>query len=87
MGILEITSLSILNKPIPNKEQYRQVIDQFSDTFSQRLKTVLLFGSRAWQEAGGDSDHDLFLVIDGLPSQPIKRLKEVRIAIREIPLP
>nr|WP_254150983.1 nucleotidyltransferase domain-containing protein [Candidatus Chloroploca mongolica] len=34
---------------------------------------IVLFGSRSRGEARSDSDHDLFLVIEGLPSEPLAR--------------
>ena len=59
-------------------EHYNHLIQQLVNDFGQRLKTVVLFGSRARGEAEDTSDHDLFLVIDGLPEEPVKRLKAVR---------
>ena len=67
-------------------KHYNHLIQQLVNNFGQRLKTVVLFGSRAREEAEDTSDHDLLLVIDRLPEEPVKRLKTVRRAIAEVPL-
>jgi hypothetical protein len=38
----------------------------------------VLFGSRARGEASTDSDHDIFVVAEDLPSDPLGRAKQVR---------
>jgi uncharacterized protein len=50
--------------------------------FGVRLRTVVLFGSRARGDARADSDYDLLVVADGLPREPVSRLREVRMALR-----
>lgn len=77
-----MTGYSIL----PDMPNYQLLVDKLSGVFGHRLKTVVLFGSRARKEADEASDHDIFLVIGGLSASPMDRLKEVRSAIREIPL-
>jgi hypothetical protein len=59
-------------------ERYRAVIEAMVASFGPRLRTVVLFGSRARNDALPDSDHDLFVVIEGLPADPLKRTKGVR---------
>ena len=59
---------------------YEPLIQSLLHAFGDRLRAVLLFGSRARGEADADSDHDIFLVIEGLSDDPLKRLKEVRAA-------
>lgn len=45
--------------------------------FGERLKMIVLFGSRSRGEARPDSDHDIFVVIAGLPQDPLARQREV----------
>lgn len=54
--------------------------------FGDHLKTAVLFASRARDEAGENSDHDIFVVIKGLAADPLKRLKQVRMAVLDVPL-
>lgn len=59
-------------------ETYQSLLQALSHKYGNRLKTVVLFGSQARDEAGLDSDHDIFVVIDGLPSDPVARQRDVR---------
>ncbi|MFN3981418.1 MAG: nucleotidyltransferase domain-containing protein [Caldilinea sp.] len=45
--------------------------------FGHRLKMIVLFGSRSRGEARPDSDHDIFVVIEGLPQDPLARQRVV----------
>jgi len=63
---------------LTDRKHYNHLIQQLVNNFGQRLKTVVLFGSRAREEAEDTIDHDLLLVIDRLPEEPVKRLKTVR---------
>jgi predicted nucleotidyltransferase len=65
---------------------YEELIISLTNTFGDNLKTVVLFGSRARNMATGSSDHDIFVVIEELPKDPLYRLKQVRRAVIEIPL-
>jgi predicted nucleotidyltransferase len=65
---------------------YGNLVEALKILFRERLKTVVLFGSRARGQVSSQSDHDLFVVIDGLPSDPILRARKVRQAILEAPL-
>ncbi len=49
--------------------------------FGPRLKTVVLFGSRARNEAAPESDHDIFIVVEDLPADPLSRVRETRGAL------
>jgi len=60
---------------------YRPIVQALQSAFTGRLKTVVLFGSQARGEAHPDSDHDLFVVIEGLPREPVARLRLVRITL------
>ena len=65
---------------------YKPLINQLKKAFGNLLKTVVLFGSRARGKAKQDRDHDIFLVIENLPIDPLRRQKEVRTAIWDIPI-
>lgn len=59
-------------------ETYRSLIKALLGKYGNRFKTAVLFGSQARHEARPDSDHDIFVVIEGLPSDPVARQREVR---------
>jgi hypothetical protein len=59
-------------------DEYRPLLQSLLSKYGSRLKTVVLFGSQARQEARPDSDHDIFVVIEGLPSEPLSRQRDVR---------
>ena len=61
--------------------QYDLVVQALLMTFDERLKAVVLFGSQARGEARPDSDHDLLVVIDKLPLEPVARQRIVRQAL------
>lgn len=65
---------------------YNPVTRRLIKAFGDRLKTAVLFGSRARDEADENSDHDIFVVIEGLPDNPLERLKQVRAAVLDLPL-
>jgi predicted nucleotidyltransferase len=70
----------------PNKleQQYHPIIQSLESHFSKRLKTVVLFGSQARGEAKPNSDHDLFIVVDDLPTEPLARQRAVRTTLLPI---
>jgi uncharacterized protein len=59
-------------------ERYERILTALQDAFGDRLKTVVLFGSQARQDAHAGSDHDLFVVIEDLPRDPLARNRLVR---------
>lgn len=61
--------------------QYQPVVMALEQTFGDRLKTVILFGSQARREAAPESDHDFLVVITRLPDDPVHRQREVRLAL------
>lgn len=65
---------------------YKPLTRRLIEVFGDGLKTAVLFGSRARGEAGENSDHDIFVVIEGLPDDPLERLKQVRMALLDVPL-
>ena len=65
---------------------YQDLLNRLKDKFGSRLKLVVLFGSRARGKVSDDKDHDIFLVIEGLPDNPVQRQKEIREVIWNLPL-
>ena len=57
---------------------YRILLQALTCRFATRLKTVVLFGSRARNEAAPESDHDGFIVVEDLPADPLSRVRETR---------
>jgi hypothetical protein len=57
---------------------YVPVMDALTASFGARLETVVLFGSRARGEARPESDHDLFVVVEDLPRDPVARARTLR---------
>jgi predicted nucleotidyltransferase len=65
---------------------YDQLINELKGAFGNRIKAVVLFGSRARGNTDAHKDHDIFLVIENLPIDPLKRQKEIRKVIWGVPL-
>ena len=65
------------NRPLMRK-RYEPVVDVLRKAFGSRLKAVVLFGSQAREAATATSDHDLFVVIEGLPCDRLARHALVR---------
>ncbi len=64
--------------------RYRSTVAALLERFGARLQTVVLFGSRARGDALTDSDHDIFVMIDGLPAESVARQRIVRGALLPI---
>lgn len=64
---------------------YQPLLDRLTNTFGSRLKTMVLFGSQARSEIVLNRDHDVFVVVDDLPQNPLRRMKEIRQTIFDIP--
>lgn len=56
---------------------YSPLVQALLERFGEHLRMVVLFGSRSRGEARPDSDHDIFVVIAGLPQDPLARQREV----------
>jgi len=56
---------------------YNALVDALVEHFGDRLRMIVLFGSRSRDEARPGSDHDIFLVIKGLPKDPLQRQREM----------
>jgi hypothetical protein len=56
---------------------YRPLVDALCTHFGDRLRSVVLFGSQARGEASPGSDHDVFVVANDLPRDPLARAREL----------
>ena len=56
---------------------YSVLVQTLLEQFGERVKMIVLFGSRSRGEAHPDSDHDIFVVIEDLPQDPLARQREV----------
>jgi predicted nucleotidyltransferase len=66
---------------VMDQANYSPLVGALADRFGDRLKMIVLFGSRSRNEARPDSDHDIFAVIDGLPKDPLARQRDVTMAL------
>lgn len=66
------------------ESRYRLVVQALERVFAGRLKAVVLFGSQARKRARLDSDHDLLVVVEGLPDDPLPRHRAVRAVLLPI---
>lgn len=65
-------------------ERYALVVQSLIAAFGERLRAVVLFGSYARGEARPDSDHDLLVIIENLPADPVARQRLVRLVLLSI---
>jgi len=56
---------------------YSMLVQALLERFGERVQMIVLFGSRSRGEAHPDSDHDIFVVIEGLSRDPLARQREV----------
>ncbi len=59
------------------QKEYRLLVNALRQQFGQRLKLVVQYGSQSREEAKPTSDHDIFVVVEGLPADPLARQREV----------
>jgi predicted nucleotidyltransferase len=57
--------------------EYSVLVNTLLEHFGERLKAIVLFGSRSRGEARPDSDHDVLAVIEDLPPDPLVRQRTV----------
>ena len=69
---------------LPEQPELAHIADAFEHHFPTTLKALLLFGSRARGTQCAESDYDIYAIIDNLPTEPIARLKLVRMALFDI---
>lgn len=63
---------------------YGCLVNALAARFGERLKLVALFGSRSRGEAQPGSDHDVFVVIEGLPHDPLARQRQVMASLLSV---
>ena len=56
---------------------YAPLVQALAERYAERLKLIVLFGSQVRGEARPGSDHDLFVVVDGLSPDPLARRRDV----------
>ena len=78
--VQEVYKLNKMKKQELKKLQ-ETVVQSLKNRYGNRLKMVVLFGSRARGEERPNSDYDFFVVIEDLPVDPVKRLKEIRMTL------
>jgi len=66
------------------RDEYCLVVQALEDAFGERLKTVVVFGSRARGESHQESDHDIFVVVEDLLEDVLDRNYEVRLTLLPI---
>ncbi len=64
--------------------EYEPLVEALSNRFGSNLKAVVLFGSRARGDASPYSDHDIFIVADSLPVEPLSRTRQVRACLQHL---
>jgi predicted nucleotidyltransferase len=80
--VLVTATLTASEKPITEwEEAYQPILEALKQTFGNRLKTVVLFGSQARLESQPESDHDFLVVIEDLLPDPVMRQRQVRLAL------
>ena len=67
-------------------EAYIQLISRLKEFYGSSLKSVVLFGSHARGDARPESDHDILLIIEGMVKNPLKRMKDIRLLILDMPV-
>jgi predicted nucleotidyltransferase len=70
--------------PSPLADYLRQYVSSLDRHFGDRLVSVVLFGSRAREQARAESDADLLVVIRGLPRNRWQRYEGFKDRAREI---
>jgi hypothetical protein len=63
---------------LSNSINLKNVVDCYKDYLGDHLISIVLFGSQARGDAKEGSDYDLFIVADGLPPKPFKRVLFIR---------
>lgn len=57
---------------------FRNLVQCYKDFFGDGLFSIILFGSQARMDFHRGSDYDIFIIVEDLPSSPLKRLFMVR---------
>lgn len=57
---------------------YEKIVNLYKEYLGNRLISIVLFGSFARGDAKETSDYDLFIIAEGLPAKPLKRILFMR---------
>lgn len=57
---------------------FKRLVSCYKSFFGDRLVSIVLFGSQARRDSSPESDYDIFIIAEGLPSSPLKRLFLIR---------
>lgn len=63
------------------KSEYQPLIKALQEVFGSQFVCAVLFGSRARRDERPQSDHDIFVVVSGLPREPLERRRELSRAL------
>ena len=63
---------------------YAPVLRALRDHFGKRLRFAVLFGSQARGTAVLSSDHDILVVAEGLPADPVLRQRDINLILLPI---
>lgn len=63
---------------IGRKLFFKQLVRCYHSIFNDKLVSIVLFGSQARMDSYPESDYDIFIIAEGLPSNILKRLFLVR---------
>ncbi|MFZ2358380.1 MAG: nucleotidyltransferase domain-containing protein [Anaerolineae bacterium] len=67
----------VYNAAMNEQTDYSVLVQTLLERFGERLRMIVLFGSHSRGEERPDSDHDILVVIEGLPRDPLARQREV----------
>lgn len=65
------------NAAMNEQTDYSVLVQTLLERFGERLQMIVLFGSHSRGEERPDSDHDILVVIEDLPRDPLARQREV----------
>ena len=75
LGDYGMAKAGLNNVPEPYRDLVRNLLDAIKEVFGNLLVSVALYGSVARGEARADSDVDILIIAEDLPSSRIKRVK------------
>ena len=67
----------VYNAAMNEQTDFGVLVQTLLERFGERLLMIVLFGSHSRGEERPDSDHDILVVIEGLPRDPLARQREV----------
>ncbi len=77
-GSLQSIRVYVMSDQANDRQKiYGKLVSALRKQFGQRLKLIVQYGSQSREEAKPTSDHDIFVVVEGLPADPLARHREV----------